>query len=450
MVHYKRNLRFLLFLIFPVLAFLLGWSLNQQQNQRAEVAPHVTTPAEVSATQEVKNLLAPIKLRRRSDPRDVDLSSLWEAWNTLESTFLYQDRFDMEKQLHGAIKGLVASLDDPYTVFMTPEETKEFEDSMSGEFEGIGAEIAIKKERLTVVTPLKGAPAELAGLLPGDKIMAIDGESTFDMNISEAITKIRGPRGEKVVLTVQRNGDAQSHDITIVRDVIIVDDFEWKMVDGIAVLEISQFGTDLIAQFSAALPSILLEKPEGIVIDLRNNGGGLLNASVKVLDQFFDEQKLVMTNGRQIGSVADLRSDLGGAFLETPLVVIVNKGSASASEIFAGAIQDTRRGVVLGEKTFGKGSVQNVIPMGGGASLKVTIAEWLTPNGRSIHDEGITPDIESVRTREEFERNEDPVMERALELFGTDEMLEVLEMDAIMPELDSEEEVAQGFENALE
>ena len=218
-----------------------------------------------------------------------------------------------------------------------------------------------------------------------------------------------------------------------------MNDFSWEMKDGVAVLEITQFGTELVSQFSKALPSLLLEKPEGIVIDLRNNGGGLLDASVKVLDQFFDEQVLVTTNGRQIGQVEDLQSKRGGAFLETPVIILVNRGSASASEIFAGAMQDTHRGLILGEQTFGKGSVQNVIPMAGGASLKVTIAEWLTPNGRSIHDEGITPDIEATRTREEFEKNEDPVMERAFELFGSKEMNQLLNTE--------EEEVEAGIQD---
>jgi carboxyl-terminal processing protease len=426
MPHYKRNLRFLLFLVFPVLAFLLGWSLNQQQNQRSSIPTATNTPTEVSTTKEVKNFLDPIKLRRRSDPRDVDLSAFWEVWNTLDSNFLYQDRFKTQDQIYGATKGLVASLNDPYTVFMTPTETNDFEESMSGEFEGIGAEIAIKKNRLTVVTPLKGTPAELAGLRSGDRILKIDTLSTFDMSINDAITKIRGPRGQKVVLTVERDGDTQPHEITIVRDTIVVNDFSWKMQEGIAVLEITQFGTELVSQFSTALPSILLEKPKGIIVDLRNNGGGLLDASVKVLDQFFGEQVLVTTNGRQIGQVEDLQSKRGGAFLETPVIILINRGSASASEIFAGAMQDTHRGLILGEQSFGKGSVQNVIPMSGGASLKVTIAEWLTPNGRSIHDEGITPDIEATRTREEFEKNEDPVMERAFELFGSEEMQQVL------------------------
>jgi len=426
MPHYKRNLRFLLFLVFPILAFLLGWSLNQQQNQRSVLLPETNTPSEVSTAEEIKHLLSPITLRRRSDPKDVDLSGFWEAWNTLESNFLYQDRFKTQDQIDGAIKGLIDSLEDPYTVFMTAAETAKFEESMSGEFEGIGAEIAIKKNRLTVVTPLRGTPAELAGLQSGDRILKINNESTFEMSIHEAITRIRGPRGEKIVLTVERDGDTQPHEITIVRDTIVVNDFSWKMEDGVAVLEISQFGTELVSQFSTALPSMLLEKPRGIIIDLRNNGGGLLDASIKVLDQFFDQQTLVTTNGRKIGQVEDLQSKLGGAFLETPLIVLVNKGSASASEIFAGAIQDTRRGLVLGEQTFGKGSVQNVIPMSGGASLKITIAEWLTPNGRSINEEGISPDIESVRTREEFEKNEDPVMERAFELLGSEEMQQIL------------------------
>ncbi len=430
MPHYKRNLRFLLFLVFPVLAFLLGWSLNQQQNQRSVLLPEINKLSEVSTAEEIKNLLAPITLRRRSDPKDIDLSRFWEAWNTLESNFLYQDRFKTQDQIYGAIKGLVASLEDPYTVFMTPEETRAFEESMSGEFEGIGAEIAIKNNRLTIITPLRGTPAELAGLQPGDRILKINEESTFEMSIQEAITKIRGPRGEKIVLTVERDSDTQPHEITIVRDTITVNDFSWKMEDGVAILEISQFGTELVSQFSAALPSILLEKPRGIIIDLRNNGGGLLDASIKVLDQFFDEQTLVTTNGRRIGQVEDLQSKRGGAFLETPLIVLVNKGSASASEIFAGAMQDTHRGLILGEQTFGKGSVQNVMPMSGGASLKITIAEWLTPNGRSINEEGITPDIESTRTREQFEKNEDPVMERAFELLESEEMKKILNVVA--------------------
>lgn len=439
MPHYKRNLRFLLFLVFPVLAFLLGWSLNQQQNQRVALPTELNVPTEVSATEEVKTLLSSLTVKRRSDPRNVDLSGFWEVWNTLESNFLYQDRFETKEQLYGAAKGLVASLEDPYTVYMTPEETAEFNESMSGEFEGIGAEIAIRNNKLTVVAPLKGSPAELAGLRSGDHILKINEDSTFDLSVHEAIMKIRGPRGEKVVLSVEREGDSQSHEITIVRDTITVKDFSWKMQDGIAVLEITQFGTELVSQFSAALPSILLEKPKGIIVDLRNNGGGLLDASVKVMDQFFDEQTLVMTNGRRIGQGENLQSLRGGAFLDTPLIVLVNRGSASASEIFAGAIQDTRRGLIVGEKTFGKGSVQNVLPMAGGASLKITIAEWLTPNGRSINEEGITPDVESIRTREQFEKNEDPVMERAFELFQGEEMGQILSEQAPGPIVPAEE-----------
>ena len=199
MPHYKRNLRFLLFLVFPILAFLLGWSLNQQQNQRSALPTEINTPTEVSAAEEVKTLLSAVTLRRRSDPRKVDLSGFWEVWNTLESNFLYQDRFITKEQLYGAAKGLVASLEDPYTVYMTPEETLAFDEAMSGEFEGIGAEIAIRKNRLTVVTPLRGSPAELAGLQSGDRVLKINDESTFGLSIHDAIMKIRGPRGEKVV-----------------------------------------------------------------------------------------------------------------------------------------------------------------------------------------------------------------------------------------------------------
>jgi len=436
MPHYKRNLRLLIFLVLPILAFLLGWTLNQKQNELGPGMSVVPTKIENSSVMDpmLERLTIPIK--RRSDPRNVDLSLLWEVWNTAESTFLYQDRFDTQRQIYGLSRGLIESLDDPYTVFLDPEETAAFDESISGAFEGIGAEIGIRDDRLLVITPLKGSPSQLAGLRAGDYIFTIDGESTFGMSVTEAVTKIRGPKGEKVVLEVLRDEEPNPIEITIVRDTIQLKSLEWRMEGDIAVIEISQFGSELVREFQEALPGILLEQPRGVIIDLRNDGGGLLDACIQIADEFFGEQVIVRTNGRQIGNTEEMSSHFGGALEKMPLVVLINHGSASASEIFAGAVQDTRRGVLVGRTSFGKGSVQNVIPLSGGSSLKVTIAEWLTPNGRQIHDVGITPDIEIEYTDEDREAEKDLDLERALELFDSEEMAQILGEPAPAAEAD--------------
>jgi len=415
MSHYKRNIKFLLFLIFPIISFLLGWSLSQQQHSEVSTRVEIENPAKKDSS-----FFESIKLHRKSDPKNVDLAQFWEAWNTLESNFLYKEKLAEKDQIYGAIKGLINSVDDPYTVFMTPEENAEFEKSMTDEiFTGIGAQIAVKKGVLVVVSPLKGSPAELAGLRSGDKIFTINEEPSLELSAEEAVTKIRGPKGESVVLEVLREEEIKPVKITIVRDNIVNKSLIWKMSDGIALIEISQFGEDLDKLFAEAVPNILLEKPEGIIIDLRNNGGGLLDTSVKLMNEFFDKKVLVTTKGRKVGQTGDLESDNGGAFLEVPVIVLVNKGTASASEIFAGTFQDYDRGVVVGEQTFGKGVVQNLIPLAGGASLKVTVAEWLTPKGRSINDEGITPDVEEIRTMDDYDNDLDPVLDKAFNILNT-------------------------------
>lgn len=450
MPHYERNIRLILFLILPILGFLLGWSLSQKTSDNQKTTP-VTVKVETGVNtieQDLIDELKPeIKLIRRNDKaRDVDLSLFWETWNLLEENYLHKDKFQVGSQIYGAAKGLVDSLEDPYTIFMTPEETEKFEESISGEFEGIGAEIGVRKGNLVIVTPIKGSPAELAGIKSGDVIFKIDGETTHGMSIEEAVTNIRGPKGEKVVLTVLREEEKNPIDITIVRDNIVLKNLEWRMQEDVAVLTVSQFGTELVREFRDAMSEILLQKPRGIVIDLRNNGGGLLDACVKIASEFLDEQVIVRTKGRKFGDSGNIMSGRDGAFLDTPVIVLVNKGSASASEIFAGAIQDHHRGLILGEKTFGKGSVQNVIPLSDGSSLKVTIAEWLTPDGKSIHEEGIEPD-EVIETDSDNEEA-DPVLERALELVGTDQMQSLLNSEETTEEISDQEAEVSDKEDA--
>ncbi len=420
MPHYKRNIRFVLFLILPILGFLLGWSLSQKTSSRQFVVEKEEPKKTIENIVGNLNNLEPV--RRKVDQDNVDLSIFWEAWGALESNFLHQEKFNAMTQVYGATKGIVASLKDPYTVFMTPKETAEFEESISGEFEGIGAEIAIKDDNLVIIAPLKGAPAELAGLKAGDIVYKIDGDLTFGITAEEAVTKIRGPKGEKVTLTILREGEKAPLDITIVRDNIFIESVEFEMNEDIAVIIVSQFGSEVVREFREILPQVLLESPNAIILDIRNNGGGLLDASLEIATEFFDQKVIVKTKGRRFGETGDLKSGRNGSFLELPLVVLINEGSASASEIFAGAVQDHKRGVVIGRKTFGKGSVQNVLPLSDGSSLKVTIAEWLSPVGRSIHEKGIEPDIKIEISKEDIENEVDSVMERALELIRNEEL----------------------------
>jgi carboxyl-terminal processing protease len=337
---------------------------------------------------------------------------------------------------------------------MTPDEASDFEESMSGEFEGVGAEIDRRNDQIIIVSPLKGSPAESAGLRSGDVVFQIDEEPTFGITLEEAVTQIRGPKGEPVVLSVIRENERKPIDITIVRDSIVLPTIEWEInEEDIAVLSLYQFGNNAAKDFRAAVEAIVLESPKGIIVDLRNNGGGLLDASIKILSDFVADAVVVRTEGRRFGDTGDLKTGRDGSLLELPLVVLVNEGSASASEIFAGAIQDLNRGLVVGRKTFGKGSVQNVIPLSNGANLKITVSEWLTPNGRSIQEHGIDPHV-LVEFDENAPEGVDQVLERALNLIGTSEMYELIAEGVPLPETDKANqetaEASQDIENPIE
>ncbi len=442
MVHYQRNIRFILFLVLPILGFLLGWSLSQKNNDSLD-----QELAKLEANQEtVENLNLNAETTRpavfrKTDPKAVDLSTFWEVWHLAEANFLRTENFDTQTQVDGAIKGLVESLDDPYTVFMTPEEASDFEESMAGEFQGVGAEIDRRDEQIIIVSPLKGSPAEAAGLKSGDIVFEIDGEATFGVTLEEAVTQIRGPKGEPVILTVIRENERKPIDITIVRDNIVLPTIEWEINDDeIAIISLYQFGNNAARDFRAAVEAIVLESPKGVVVDLRNNGGGLLDACIKILSEFVKDEVVVRTEGRRFGDTGDLKTTRDGSLLEVPLVVLINEGSASASEIFAGAVQDLKRGLVVGRTSFGKGSVQNVIPLSSGANLKITVSEWLTPGGRSIQEHGIDPHLEVERDDDQPD-DFDPVLEKALSIIGTPEMYELMAEGVPNPDAETAEAV---------
>lgn len=421
MPHYQRNVRFILFLVLPIISFLLGWAFSQKNIQEQKNLHGNIGEESVTLKKLLPETTLPFSLKSKTDPKDVDLSTLWETWNIIDSTYLHQEKLDTKKQVYGAIHGLVDSLDDPHSMFLTPEESEEFNSSIDGEFQGIGAEISKKQGKLVIITPLKNSPAEQAGIMPGDEIISIDDELVFDLSLLEAVLKIRGEKGTKVELGVKRANVKKLIDITIVRDKVIAPTVSWEIKDdNIAYVEISKFGTDLTKEFRKMIDEVVLKSPKGIVIDLRNNGGGLLDACLEITSEFLDKSLIVSTKGGTIGMNEKHFATSGGALLDIPVIVLVNKGSASASEILAGAIADNKRGIVLGENTFGKGSVQSLIDLKDGSSLKVTIAEWLTPGGNSIQENGITPHETIEHTIEQMEKDIDPVLDRALEILKKD------------------------------
>ena len=361
--------------------------------------------------------------------QDVDFNLFWEIWDTLEKEYVDKNKLNDKEMFYGALKGLVASIGDPYTVFMDPKLSREFEDDLAGTFEGIGAEIGIRKEILTIIAPLEGTPAQKAGLLAGDKIYAINGEATASMTVDEAVTKIRGPKGTNVTLTIFKEGGDTAKDTVITRGVIVVKSVKTEIIpsagaqggqeekkdNDIFVLEINNFNNDTSDLFNKAVREILSKNPKGIILDLRNNPGGYLDTAIELASEWVDSGVIVTEKFSEEKSNEYLSR--GRARLKDyPTVVLVNGGSASASEILAGALRDYKKATIVGQQTFGKGSVQTLKEFGDGSSVKITVAKWLTPNGDSINDAGIKPDIEIEMTPEDYEEDKDPQMEKAVEI----------------------------------
>jgi carboxyl-terminal processing protease len=301
---------------------------------------------------------------------------------------------------------------------MNPKKSSDFDKSMEGEeaFEGIGAEIGIKKGVLTIVAPLPDMPADQAGLKPGDSILAINGESTSDISIDEAVDRIRGERGTTVTLSIARESWDEIRDIEVTRDNIVVHSVRPDIRDdGIMVIRITDFNNDTEKSFNDAIHQALENNAKGIVLDLRSNPGGYLDTAIEVASEWLDN-KVVVTEKYNENKKIEHLSRGRARLIDMPTVVLVNRGSASASEIVSGALQDHHEAVVVGEQTFGKGSVQRLVNLDDGSSIKITVAKWLTPDGRSINDEGITPDIEIEYTEEDYNNNVDPQMDKAINL----------------------------------
>jgi carboxyl-terminal processing protease len=316
----------------------------------------------------------------------------------------YVENIDTQAAIEGAIKGLLSSL-DPHSSYLKPDDFKELQVETKGSFSGIGIEITTKDDMLTVVSPIEDTPAFKAGIQAGDRIIKIEGESTKDMSLVEAVKRLRGPKGSEVTISIHREGWTDLQEFTIIRDVIPIYSVRSNMLEtGYGYARITNFQRNTSQDLQDAVDRLLLEnKLKGLVLDLRNNPGGLLDASVKVADLFLDEGIIVSTKGRLEDQNMEFSAHSGGPEYDFPIVVLINGGTASASEIVAGALQDHKRALILGTQSFGKGSVQTIIPMNDGAGLRLTTARYYTPNGISIQATGITPDVlvPAVESKEE-------------------------------------------------
>jgi len=352
--------------------------------------------------------------------QDVNFALFWQIWDLVKEKYLHQDEIHDLDLFYGALAGSVAALQDPYSVFFNPEIADKFTEELSGRFEGIGAEIGIKDGRLTIIAPLPDTPAEQAGIRAGDKIYAIDDLDTTGMSTDRAVNLIRGEKGTEVVLLVVHKESTEPIEITIIRDTININSVQWEMKeDKIAYIRVTHFNSDTGRRFKEMVNAALLQGAERVVLDLRNDPGGFLDIAVELGGYWIDNdvmvQEIFFDSSRNKNYLTSGRAILAGL----PTVVLVNGGSASASEILAGALQDHGLATVIGEQTFGKGSVQELETLSDGSAIKITVAEWHTPLGRTIDKEGIEPDIIVEFDEEVYNNDGDNQLEEAMRIVKT-------------------------------
>lgn len=390
-----------------ILAFLLGWQFGHRDVQF-----------------KLQNYKPTLSIVNREPPKnvDVDFKLFWDTWDLLSRSYFDKKAIDAHKLFYGAISGMVASVGDPYTVFLPPEQQKFTKDELSGSFEGVGIELGFNKDkRLVVVAPLDGAPAEKAGIKSGDIIVKINGKDSSNISLPEAVNQIRGPKGTKVALTIFHNGDSDTKDIALFRDTIIVKSVSLSFKDTnsgkkVAIIKLSRFGERTEDEWNAAVSELLAANPQGIVLDLRNNPGGFLDGAVFIASEFLDGGNVVLQEDSE-GNKSPFRVVRPGKLTKIPVEVLINKGSASASEIVAGALQDRKRAILIGEKSFGKGTIQNAEDLAGGSGIHITIAKWLTPDSRWVNSmQGLDPD--TVVAADNEDATKDLQLDKALELLN--------------------------------
>lgn len=391
----NRNSKILIGAII-LFSFTFGWALGHLDTRTSSIG------------------YAPSVINKDTN-QPVDFGIFWRAWDKIIEQ--YDGKVDMQKMVYGAISGMITAVGDPYTVFMTPEQSKAFDQELEGTISGIGAEVGIRDNKVIIVSPIENSPAQKVGLKAKDIILKIDDLETTGMDLGTAVSKIRGEIGTKVVLTIKRGDQELKFEIT--REKIETKSVKYEMKEeSIAYIEINRFDSNTTNLLKEALSAIKYKDSKGVILDLRNNPGGYLDSAVSVSSEFIQsgtivEEKRIKDNKLIENFKASGKGQLTDA--KIPLVILVNGGSASASEIVAGAVQDNKRGILIGEKTFGKGSVQTIENVGDGSTLRITIAHWFTPNGKNLSQDGISPDIEVKLSDEEINKDLDPQLDKALE-----------------------------------
>ncbi len=408
----KKIKKIIFFILIIIISFFLGLFIGVSN---------------ISETQNNKNQSGELinKDAKESDylSKDVDFKLFWETWNTIREKYIDSSNIKDSQIFYGALAGVVASLDDPYSIFLPPEVSKEFNQELEGKFEGIGAEIGIKDEILTIIAPLPNSPAEKAGLKAGDKVLAIDKIDTSQISLNKAVEMIRGSKGTEVILIIKKlNG--KEGEVKITRDEIHYESIKVSMTDtkkqktiddkNIAYINITHFNQDTESLFDKAVEELLKQNKKSIILDLRNDPGGYLTTAIKVAGYWIENDVIVKEADKN--KTEALKSNGPAKLKGKKTIVLVNAGSASAAEIVAGALQDYGVATILGETTFGKGSVQDLTKFKDGSSVKLTIAKWLTPKDRTIDKQGIKPDIEIKMTDDDYNKDRDPQLDKAIEL----------------------------------
>jgi len=397
------------FAIFVLLASFGGgaaagviWARSHPQHAYSETPP---TPAP-----EVKSAAPSEDLQTLFKP-------FWEAWQLVHDQYVDQP-VDDTKLMEGAIQGMLASLGDPHTSYMDPDQYLQANMEMEGEYDGIGAWVDSSGDYLTIVSPMADSPAEKAGLKPGDRIIAVDGEDITDLDPELVIRRVLGPAGTTVTLTVLREGSDEPLDFEVTRAHITIPSVEGKMLDdGIAYVHIYTFGANTGSELDKILEDLMAQNPSGIIVDLRYNGGGYLQTAIDVASEFLPKGKVVLYEEYGDGTRDVHKTHDGGRVLDIPMVILVNEGTASASEVVSGALQDYGRAQLVGVTTYGKGSVQIWTPLSDEqGAVRVTIARWLTPNERQIDKVGLEPDVVAEMTEEDYQNGKDPQLDKAIEV----------------------------------
>ncbi|TSC86885.1 MAG: Uncharacterized protein G01um10147_760 [Microgenomates group bacterium Gr01-1014_7] len=401
------------------LTFLLGWQLGHRDI-------------------EVKwaNYKPIFSVTNRELPKNVnlDFKLFWDTWDLISRTYIDKKALDPQKMFYGAISGMVSAIGDPYTVFLPPQQQKSTKEELGGSFEGVGIQLGFNEatasadglggKRLLVIAPLDGTPAKKAGIKPQDMIVKIDEKDTFGMSLPEAVNLIRGPKGTQVGLTIFREGDSDTRNFILTRETIIVKSVEVSFKQSkagkhVAVIKLSRFGERTEEEWKQAVDQIVAKNPAALILDLRNNPGGYLEGAVFAASEFLEGGDVVLQENNTGQRVA-FKVNRAGRLTKIPMEALINKGSASASEIVAGALQDRKRAKLIGEKSFGKGTIQEAQDLANNTGIHITVAKWLTPSGRWVNDtKGFDPDIKVEAPRpeaEEKEEDSDPQLDKALEL----------------------------------